>query len=41
MEHARMAGPRPRRATGVALLALSLLAAAPPGATSLQGAPTS
>ncbi|MGV6939712.1 fimbrial biogenesis chaperone [Stenotrophomonas maltophilia] len=41
MEHARMAGPRPWRATGVALLALSLLAAAPAGATSLQVAPTS
>lgn len=36
-----MAGPRPWRATGVALLALSLLAAAPAGATSLQVAPTS
>lgn len=36
-----MAGPRPWRATGVALLALCLLGAAPAGATSLQVAPTS
>ena len=36
-----MAGPRPWRATGVALLALCLLAAATAGATSLQVAPTS
>ncbi|MCR1006526.1 MAG: molecular chaperone [Stenotrophomonas maltophilia] len=41
MEHARMAGPRPWRATGVALLALCLLATATAGATSLQVAPTS
>ncbi|MGS7840708.1 fimbrial biogenesis chaperone [Stenotrophomonas forensis] len=41
MEHARMAGPRPWRATGVALLALCLLAAPMAGATSLQVAPTS
>ena len=36
-----MAGPRPWRATGVALLALCLLAASTAGATSLQVAPTS
>ena len=36
-----MAGPRPWRATGVALLALYLLAPAGAGATSLQVAPTS
>ncbi|HGM6068116.1 TPA: molecular chaperone [Stenotrophomonas maltophilia] len=36
MEHARMAGSRPWRATGVALLALCLLAASTAGATSLQ-----
>ncbi|HID8537130.1 TPA: fimbrial biogenesis chaperone [Stenotrophomonas maltophilia] len=41
MEHARMAGPRPWRATGVALLALCLLATSTAGATSLQVAPTS
>ncbi|WP_295381691.1 fimbrial biogenesis chaperone [uncultured Stenotrophomonas sp.] len=41
MEHARMAGPRPWRATGVALLALCLLATSMAGATSLQVAPTS
>jgi fimbrial chaperone protein len=41
MEHARMAGPRPWRATGVALLALCLLATSTAGATSLQIAPTS
>lgn len=36
-----MAGPRPWRATGVALLALCLLATSTAGATSLQVAPTS
>ncbi len=36
-----MAGPRPWRATGVALLALCLLATFMAGATSLQVAPTS
>jgi len=36
-----MAGPRPWRATGVALLALCLLATATAGATSLQVAPRS
>ncbi|MBN5129027.1 molecular chaperone [Stenotrophomonas maltophilia] len=41
MEHARMARPRPWRATGVALLVLSQVLAAPVEATSLQVAPTS
>ncbi|WP_251476212.1 fimbrial biogenesis chaperone [Stenotrophomonas lactitubi] len=41
MEHARMAGSRPWRATGVALLVFSLLGVNEVSATSLQVAPTS